>query len=256
MNRTGLLVALSLSLAFVLLMAVFPDLDLWFARYFYHPETRNFPIGGGPVVRILREAAMIIAWAFCLPAIVAFIVKLARPDRPLLISGRTVAFFLITMTLTAGIVTNLGFKTHWGRPRPVDVVEFNGKHPFMPWWQPGGACPKNCSFFSGEAATAFWTYAPAALAPPQWRPLAYAGATIFGLATGLLRMTFGGHFFSDVVVAGFATFLIIWLVHGLIYRWPATRTSDARVDSLLTRWAWPFYAWRRGLFGKKPEAKR
>lgn len=256
MNRTGLIVALSLSLAFTLLMMVFPDLDLRIARYFYSAETRNFPIGGGPEVRIAREVAMIIAWAFCLPAIVAFLVKLARPDRPLLIRGRTVAFFLITMTLTAGIVTNLAFKTHWGRPRPVDVAEFNGKHQFVPWWQPGGSCPRNCSFFSGEAATAFWTYAPAALAPPQWRALAYTGATLFGLATGLLRITFGGHFFSDVIVAGLVTFLIIWLVHGLIYRWPATRTTDARVDAVLTRWAWPGYAWLRGLFGKKPEAKR
>jgi hypothetical protein len=66
---------------------------------------------------------------------------------------------------------------------------------FRPWWDPRGACPMNCSFFSGEAATAFWTYAPAALTPPQWRPLAYVGATLFGLATGGLRIAYGGHFF-------------------------------------------------------------
>ncbi|WP_204325635.1 hypothetical protein, partial [Stenotrophomonas maltophilia] len=60
---------------------------------------------------IARETAMIIAWALCTPAIVALIVKLVRPDKPLLLPGRSVAFLLITMVLTAGIVTNFTFKT-------------------------------------------------------------------------------------------------------------------------------------------------
>ena len=90
----------------------------------------------------------------------------------------------------------------------------------MPWWDPRGDCGRNCSFFSGEGATAFWTYAPAALAPPAWRPLAYAGATVFGIVTSGLRMAFGGHFFTDVAIAGLVTFLVIWLAYALIYRWP------------------------------------
>ena len=89
--------------------------------------------------------------------------------------------------------------------------EFNGPLEFKAWWDPRGACPKNCSFFSGEGATAFWTYAPAALTPPQWRPIAYVAATAFGLATGGLRMAFGGHFFTDVLFSGIASFLVIWL---------------------------------------------
>ena len=38
----------------------------------------------------------------------------------------------------------------WGRPRPVMVTEFGGPWTFKPWYDPSGACPKNCSFFSGE----------------------------------------------------------------------------------------------------------
>jgi len=114
---------------------------------------------------------------------------------------------------------------------------------------PRGRCERNCSFFSGEGATAFWTYAPAALTPPVWRPLAYAGATLFGVLTSLLRMAFGGHFFTDVAAAGLVTFLVVWLVHGYIYRWPSTRLTDEGVDAALTRLAWPLYRvtqrWRR-----------
>ena len=39
-------------------------------------------------------------------------------------------------------------------------------------------------------------------------------------------MAFGGHFFTDVAAAGLVTFLVIWLVHGYIYRWPSTRMTD------------------------------
>lgn len=252
MNRAGLLIALSLTLAFVVLYLIVPELDLRIGGAFYDTLTRSFPLSSHFVARVARETAMIIAWAICTPALVALVVKLVRPDKPMLIRGRTVAYFVITMALTAGIVTNLTFKTYWGRPRPVSVVEFNGQWQFKHWWQYGGECPRNCSFFSGEAATAFWTYAPASLTPPAWRPLAYAGATLFGLATGGLRVAFGGHFVSDVLVAGLVTFLLIWLVHGLLYRWPATRTTDERVEAWLTWVAWPGYAWRRKLLGQKP----
>jgi membrane-associated phospholipid phosphatase len=159
----------------------------------------------------------------------------------MLISGRAAIFLLVTLILSAGVLTNLTFKSYWGRPRPVVVIQFNGDQEFVPWWDPRGTCGRNCSFFSGEGATAFWTYAPAALAPPQWRPLAYAAATLFGVTTSLLRMAFGGHFFTDVAAAGLVTFLVIWLAYALIYRWPLTRLTDAQIDAALARLARPRY---------------
>lgn len=228
---------MGLSLAFVILLVIFPGLDLRIGEYFYDAAARTFPWRANLAARIARETAMIIAWAICFPSIAAVVYKIARPSRPLLVRGRTVAFFLITIILTAGILTNGIFKSNWGRPRPVAVNQFSGPWEFKQWWDPTGQCPRNCSFFSGEAATAFWTYAPAALTPPPWRAAAYAGATLFGLATGGLRIAFGGHFFSDVIVAGLVTFLMVWLVHGLIYRWPRTRISDEDIDATLTGWA-------------------
>src|SRR6266481_5482946 len=241
MNRTGLFIALGLALVIGLLFGIYPELDLKLATLFYDPAIKSFPIKLDAVAEFARDAAMWIAWAFALPAIVAFVVKLARPDRPMLIPGRAAIFLLVTIILSAGILTNRTFKSYWGRPRPVMVTEFNGPWQFVPWWDPRGACGKNCSFFSGEGATAFWTFAPAALTPPAWRPLAYAAATLFGITTSALRMAFGGHFFTDVAAAGLVTFLVIWLAYGYIYRWPSTRLSDESIDGALSRLAWPGY---------------
>jgi lipid A 4'-phosphatase len=241
MNRTGLFIALALSLAFVVVFGLDPELDLKVAATFYDNVSKSFPVKSDLWASFARDACMWIAWAFAAPSIVALILKFARPLKPLIVPGRTIVFLLVTVTLSAGILTNLGFKSHWGRPRPVMVTEFNGPWTFKPWYDPSGECPKNCSFFSGEGATAFWTYAPAALAPPAWRPLAYVGATLFGLATGLLRMAFGGHFLTDVLASGLVTFFVIWLAYALIYRWPATRLDDDAIDAMLARWAMPGY---------------
>jgi lipid A 4'-phosphatase len=251
MNRTGLFIALALALVIGIIFGLYPELDLKLAALFYDAETRTFPVKQDWLAVLARNGAMLVAWGCAAPAIVALAIKLIWPDRPLLMSGRAILFLLLTLTLSAGVLTNFTFKSYWGRPRPVLVTEFNGPLPFVAWWDPRGGCDHNCSFFSGEGATAFWTIAPAALAPPPWRALAYAAATLFGFLTSGLRMAFGGHFFTDVSIAGLVSFLVIWLAHGYIYRWSRTRMSDAAIDAALTRLAWPGYRWRRRLRGRE-----
>jgi lipid A 4'-phosphatase len=246
MNRTGLVIALGLALVTGLLFGIFPELDLKLAALFYDAASTSFPLKQNELAAFARDAAMWIAWALALPALIAIVVKLVRPDRPMLIPGRAAVFLLVTILLSAVVLTNLTFKSYWGRPRPVVVTEFNGPWEFMPWWDPRGECGRNCSFFSGEGATAFWTYAPAALTPPTWRPLAYVAATLFGVTTSVLRMAFGGHFFTDVAAAGLVSFLVIWLCYAWIYRWPSTRRTDEQIEAALARWGWPGYRlWQR-----------
>ncbi len=256
MNRTGLFIALSLALVGGLVFGIFPELDLKLAALFYDAPTRSFPLKFNAYAALARDGAMWIAWGLAVPAIAALVIKLLRPDRPLMMSGRAIIFLLMTLTLSAGVLTNLAFKSYWGRPRPVLVTQFGGDLPFVPWWDPRGGCDRNCSFFSGEGATAFWTLAPAALTPPPWRPLAYAAATLFGLVTSGLRMAFGGHFFSDVATAGLVTFLLIWLAYGMFYRWQRTLLSDEAIDAALTRLAWPGFRlmqrWRGRDVGPSP----
>lgn len=250
MNRTGLFIALGLFLVIGLLFGLYPELDLKLAAAFYDVATKTFPLKVNGVAAFARDAAMWIAWAFVIPSFAALIWKAIRPDRPLLVKGRSIVFLVVTLALSAGVLTNLAFKTYWGRPRPVVVVEFSGPQQFVPWWDPRGTCARNCSFFSGEGATAFWTYAPASLAPAPWRPLAYTAGTVFGIVTSGLRMAFGGHFFTDVTIAGLVTFLVIWLAHALIYRWPRTRLSDERIDAALTKAFWPGYRLRQRWLGR------
>jgi membrane-associated phospholipid phosphatase len=233
MNRTGLLIALAVAGCSAAVFAIFPQLDLTIARIFFNKATGHFVLAPVGAAEFVRRASMWIAWACAMPAMLAPLIKLFRPQKPLIVPGRAVIFLISTILITAVVLPNLLFKEYWGRPRPATTVEFNGAHQFKPWWDPRGTNPHNGSFFSGEAATAFWTYAPAALAPPPLRPVAFLAATLFGVATGILRMAFGAHYASDVIAAGFAAFLVTWLMHGWIYRWKKTRLNDERIDRTL-----------------------
>src|SRR5262245_4691498 len=235
MNRTGLVIALAVAAVVGLVFGIRPDLDLKLAALFFDPERHGFWRAYYPPFLRLRDAVTWLIALVSMPAFLALACKLIWPLRPSLIPGRAVVLMIVTLALAPGVVANLVLKEHWGRPRPIDVAEFGGDEHFRPWWDPRGDCPKNCSFIAGEPSGAFWTLAPAAVVPPQWRALAYGSALAFGAAVGVLRMAAGAHFFSDVVFAGVFSFLLIWLVHGWLYRWPRTRISDEAVERALER---------------------
>lgn len=234
MNRTGLFIALGLAVAAGLVFALAPALDLRAAALFYDAASGGFPLAHHPLAKWLREAVTWIVAAMAAPAIVALIAKLARPRTPMIIPGRAAIFLLVTLALGPGVLVNVVLKDYWGRPRPAHLVEFGGSDVFRPWWDPRGNCVRNCSFVSGEPSGAFWTMAWAALAPPHLRMLAYAGAIGFGAGVGVLRMAFGAHFLSDVIFAGLLVFLLIWAIHGVLYR-VAGAPSEQVIEHSLSR---------------------
>jgi membrane-associated PAP2 superfamily phosphatase len=254
MNRTGLIVALVIAAVVGLAFGLYPELDLRVAGYFYgfvDASHNAFAWRVYPPLMLARDIGLWVGTVLVAPAVVALLIKLILPRRKLLLSGRAVLFLMATLALGPGLLVNVVLKDHWGRSRPIDVTQFGGPEHFVAWWDPRGDCPNNCAFVSGDVAGAFWTIAPAALAPPAWRALATGAALALGAGMAAMRVMAGGHFVSDVVFAGIFTFLIIWIVHGLIYRWPRMRLADADVERALERIAMPGYNFIVGLFGKR-----
>jgi membrane-associated PAP2 superfamily phosphatase len=247
MNRTGLLIALVVAAVVGVTFALHPELDLLISRPFYDPAKRLFPLVSQPVLLWLRDAAMWIVAVLVAPAVIALVLKLVWPFARMVVPGRAAVFLVVTLILGPGVLVNLTLKEHWPRSRPIDVSELGGSDRFAAWWDPRGVCPGNCSFVAGESAGAFWTLAPAAVTPLPWRPLAYAGAVAFGTGVGFMRIVFGGHFFTDVVFAGVFVFLIVWTVHGVLYRWRLTRIEDATVERALERLSLPLYRAAAGI---------
>ena len=214
MNRV-LLVYIVLAALTLAIFAIWPGLDLAGARYFYHDG--GF-FGRDGFERLGRDFFRMTPFVV-LAAYAALWLARHRGIRlgwaP---SGRAVIFLIVTMAVGPGLIVNLGLKDHWHRPRPIQTQGFNGPSPFMPWYDDNGACKTNCSFVSGEAATGFWMVAPASVAPPPWRAPAIVAAFAFGFGAALLRLAFGGHYLSDVLIGGLVTLIVIEVIRRLI--WP------------------------------------
>ncbi len=238
MTRTALIVVLLIAVGSGLVFALYPAIDLSIARVFY--EATN-PSNGKTahllilIAFILRKAGLWIEILLIAPTIIAVLVKLLLPRTTMFIPGRAILFLVTSLIIGPGLLANAGLKNDWERPRPGQLVQFGGNQHFIPWWQPIGDCRKNCSFVSGEASAAFWTIAPAALTPLQWRPLAYCAAITFGSIISLARIVVAGHFLSDAIFAGVFTFLVVWILYAVIYRWKPTKLDDSTIENALER---------------------
>jgi membrane-associated PAP2 superfamily phosphatase len=246
MNRTGLFVAIAIAVVAGAVLGFFPQIELSIAAHFHSKDLYGNKFGWRiyPPLMLARDLSLWVGTAIIVPAVGALVVKLIWPRWKMLISVRAAIFLVVTMALGPGLLVNFALKEHWGRPRPIDVTQFGGDQHYVRWFDPRGDCPGNCSFVSGDVSGAFWTLAPAALTPPPWRPLAYAAALALGVSMGTIRVMAGGHFLSDAIFSGVFTYLIVWLVYALIYRWPRTRLSEETLEARLER---ATYATRRSL---------
>jgi membrane-associated PAP2 superfamily phosphatase len=220
-NRNGLWIAVAIGAVAGIVFGIRPDLDLAISALFFDPVRKLFALHRTAPVHFIDDVAVWILVLLVAPALIAWLLKAVWPRSPVPASGRAALFLVATLALAPGLLVNGILKAHWPRPRPIEVVEFGGSHRFVAWWDPRGTCERNCSFVSGESASAFWSLAPAALTPPAWRALAYGAALVYGAAVSGLRIAAGAHFFTDAVFAAVLTFLVVWLAYRVIYRPPA-----------------------------------
>lgn len=204
--RNVFLGLVALALATLAVFALWPQIDLDAARAFYGDT--GF-IGHDRFERAIRAFFNITPFVVLAAFAGVYAMRRAGIAVAYAPTGRQLIFLIATMAIGPGLVVNLGLKDNTHRPRPAQTTEFGGKYEFRPWYRFDGECRRNCSFVSGEGSEAFWMVAPASLVPPPGRSLALAGALLFGVLTSLLRMAFGGHYLSDVILAALVMLIIV-----------------------------------------------
>ena len=216
--QTRVLVTLiALTAAVGVIFALWPGLDLTVSHYFY--DDGGF-IGASRAARLGRDFFRVTPFL----VLAAFVIQYFRrrdekhgfgawsPDK------KAVIFLVASIAIGSGLIVNLGMKDHLHRPRPVQTIDFGGKDEFRPWYRFDGGCDKNCGFPSGEASSGFWMVAPAMLVPPPFEAVAVAGAFAFGVGASVLRLAFGGHYLSDVLMGGLISLIVVFAVRRLV--WP------------------------------------
>lgn len=209
--RVILYVLVAIAAATTAISLIGPNIDVAIAGLFFDPATRHFVGEGNPYLTALRDNGTV-AVVTCIGVAILGMMRLL-PWRLPSIPPRNAIALTVALIVGPGLLVNVLFKNHYGRPRPIEVTQFGGDLKFVDWWNPNGACEGNCSFMSGEGTTAVWMFGPAMLVPPPWRGLAIAAAALFAAGINALRMSTGSHFFSDLLIGAIVTILIIFLMN-------------------------------------------
>lgn len=192
----------------ILLTAVLhvTNADIEVEKWFYSPVSGWF-LGKENPWYFLYEYGNIPALLLSIGGLVAFVLSFFQRK---FISYRKVGLFLVIfMALGPGLVVNVVFKDHWGRPRPIDTMNFGGTEVFRHVWdrgQPG----QGKSFPSGHAAVGFFVFSPFFFLRKTsrgWAVFFLCLGIAYGILMGTGRMIQGGHFPTDVLWSGVFTYL-------------------------------------------------
>jgi membrane-associated PAP2 superfamily phosphatase len=217
------LLVVPLMAATLLIVVDLPKLDLWLSTLLYNESAGRWSLASLSLFDYSNryfERTFVVAGALASLVCIAvyYVVRCSSHWR------RVGIFLLLSLAIGPGLIVNGVFKNAWGRPRPVDTVQFGGTQEFRRITNPGiGGAPElggaGRSFPSGHAAAAFWStslFFVARYLFPQRSLVVLAATVALGLLVGAGRVVAGRHYPSDVLWAG----LLVFSVNGLIaYLW-------------------------------------
>ncbi len=228
-----------------IVFSLFPGIDMRIAAFFYEGNGVFIGKGGGiyygattTVADAVRLTLYVSFVALCVLTACGLATSVLRKRPSFGLAAPKWLFLAACLAIGPGVVSNLILKDNWGRARPVHLTEFGGTRTFTPPLVPSDQCHKNCSFVSGEASMAYTGFFAAALLFAGIGGRLILAGVLAGLFSGLVRMSQGAHFLSDVIFAGVvmaATVAGIYLLFDWISR---TGGSDPKIDPLNSPSRW------------------
>ena len=181
-------------------------LDLTIQSMFYQPKA-GWYLNDNPFFQFIYHFGNIPALLLAVGGLVIFTLSFQKTKW---IKWRKVGIFLIlAMLLGPGLIINVILKDNWGRPRPRNITEYGGKYAFEKVLSIDPASP-GYSFPCGHASMGYFLFIPWFVLRKKRKALAYLSLMTgigYGLLIGLVRIAQGGHFASDVIIAGLLTYL-------------------------------------------------
>ncbi|MFA4995441.1 MAG: phosphatase PAP2 family protein [Bdellovibrionales bacterium] len=208
-----------------------PQADLVLSGLFYRAG-EGFFLSDNPfflATQVLAyDGARVLAAVFLVFAVLCWARK-----RALFLDAKAWTFLLLALLIGPGLVANVGFKDHWGRARPREVVEFGGANTFSPALTPQfEKAQSNGSFVSGDGAFGFFLPSFAYVSRRRLSRRVFWGGMAAGVVFSFSRLAVGAHFFSDIAYAAFFMLAACAGLFAAMYGVPETK---ARWKAFFTR---------------------
>lgn len=204
--------SISLSGTILLLVILFPNIDIEFSELFYN-DSEGFSYSNNVLVKlcfIIIPILTITLGIVTLLYLLYFIIK-DKTFNKIIFSW--VCYIILSIAIGPGLLVNHIFKENFGRARPAQITNFNGPKNFTKAFWISNECEHNCSFSSGHAAMGYSFTCLAYVFPPIFFSRIYSSALILGSLVGISRILMGGHFFTDVLASCFVVLIINHLLY-------------------------------------------
>ena len=190
------------------------DIDIWIQSQFFESEKGGWHLQNQPFWKAIYTygifpGILVASVSLFAVAVSYWNEKFTRLRKPAL-------FLIFSLLLGPGILVNLIFKDHYGRPRPREIFEFGGTEPYaapLVYSTSGGK-----SFPCGHGSIGFYLALPFLFLRRNNKIIAYTflivGSTMGGLLS-FARVTAGGHFTSDVIWAAG----MVWIAALAVAHW-------------------------------------
>lgn len=218
------LIRLTLLVSFFFMIVPLTDIRVssWFVD-----AAGNFPLHENRTLLALRDLHRTLP-AIIAPALLLGVMIQAVFTRRWLPAPHKLLYILSVYAVGALLVVH-GLKYLVGRARPSEITEFGGSLVFSPAWQVSQACMKNCSFPSGEGASAMAMLAIPLILGGTYRLPLMVLTGIAALIFSLNRIVMGAHFLSDVMLSWlFVAVVMAWL-------WPVFQRHAVTIDAYVAQ---------------------
>tara|TARA_Y100001970_G_scaffold21066_1_gene23932 strand:- start:2043 stop:3338 length:1296 start_codon:yes stop_codon:yes gene_type:complete len=189
------------------------DFDIFFSGLFYRGDSQFFLQSTDLVSIIFRKILLpfLLLYIFVFPIFGIFI-----PIHSLFFGYsfkiREIIYIWGAGITTLLLVVNILLKNMWGRARPNDILNFGGSSDFSPWFKISDSCVSNCSFVSGDASVGFMLVS---LYFVTNKKIYFYLALIIGSTLGIIRISAGGHFLSDVIFSQIVVMGTLFSIFGI-----------------------------------------
>ena len=190
----------------VFYVSIGTSIDIYISSLFYEGNQKFFIESFSLTSVIVRKIflPLLIIYIFVCP-----ILSLYIPIKNIFFGFKfflkDIIFIFSSVFFNLIIIVNILLKGFWGRARPNDIVELGGGDNFSAWFQYSDACSENCSFVSGDASVGFSLILLYLITKNKfffWLSL------LSGIILGAVRISEGGHFFSDILMSGLIIYFL------------------------------------------------
>ncbi|KQQ46057.1 hypothetical protein ASF69_07615 [Rhizobium sp. Leaf311] len=207
-----------------LIFAAIPELDLMVSRFFWE-NASEFAFKENSFLILFRDTNRLMPWVIIGAAVLLLIPNPYLRRLKYTPAPHKLLFVLMFFATGPGLGVHF-IKILVGRARPRTLEEFGGNAVFTPAWEFTDQCVRNCSFISGEAASAFALLTLVVFFRRQYSTLYLCAVGVVAAGFSLNRVVFGAHFLSDVVIAWGLMFVLAALL------WRLFSQSAPQIDTL------------------------